>query len=78
MSPCIVTTERDLEAYIDGVMGPDGSRETVLAVADRIKSLGHPAWGSDWSEYLDALDPWHMVEHDRSQQARGESDAYCV
>jgi hypothetical protein len=58
----IVTTERDLESYIDGVMGPDGSREAVLAVVERVKTMEHPAWGTDWSEYLDAMDPWEILD----------------
>jgi hypothetical protein len=65
----IVTTETDLKTWIDGALGPDGSKELVEMLAEEIKCTEHPQWGTDWSEFLGEIDLWKLAEYLSVQDA---------
>lgn len=49
-----ITTRRDLDTWLFNAGGLDADDRVRLA--DHIQADDHPAWGADWTEYLDALD----------------------
>lgn len=51
MSNAFITTLTDLQNFVRDRMG-DAGTDDVLAVTDALQSANHPAWGSDWSEWL--------------------------
>lgn len=52
-----MTTKRDLRNWVDDVTSGWGERTDadVDAITDAIQADDHPAWGVDWSDYLDSL-----------------------
>ncbi len=50
----IVTTARDLETWLSSEM-PDCDGKDRSILIERMQREEHPAWGSDWSDYLDEM-----------------------
>ena len=52
-----MTTKRDLRNWVDAATTNwDGRTDDDLdAITDAIQAIGHPQWGTDWSEWLAAL-----------------------
>lgn len=49
-----ITTRTDLVTYLADCGGLD--HDEIERVASVIQADDHPAWGDDWSEYLDGID----------------------
>lgn len=58
-----MTTRNDLRNWVDSVTTNwDGRTDAdVDAITDTIQADNHPAWGTDWSEFLATL-PENLVE----------------
>lgn len=58
-----MTTARDLRNWVDSATSgwPDRGEEDVDAITEAIRADEHPAWGTDWSEYLESLDLMDML-----------------
>jgi hypothetical protein len=52
-----MTTKRDLRNWVDDATSGWWERTDadVDAITNAIQADNHPAWGTDWSAYLDAL-----------------------
>ena len=52
-----MTTKRDLRNWVDTATSGWDVREDgdVDAITDAIQAMDHPAWGTDWTEFLEAL-----------------------
>lgn len=54
----MITTMTDLKAWARERVYPGGGDVVALgdALADRLRVMDHPAWGSDWGTFLDSVD----------------------
>lgn len=52
-----ITTRRDLDLWAqEHVAAAGGTLDDARHVVDTIQADNHPAWGTDWAEYLDGVD----------------------
>jgi hypothetical protein len=53
----IITTKTELRNWVDSATTNwDGRSDEMLSdLVDALQASDHPAWGTDWSEWLDAL-----------------------
>jgi hypothetical protein len=57
-----MTTKRDLRNWVDSALGADGTGEMIHAVTDAIAEGQCPNWGTDWAQFLETIDVWHIAE----------------
>ena len=61
----------ELDRVVSELMGPDCTDEIADAVSDNLhKRTNRPAYGTDWSEFLNPLDLWSVwqgVEERRAE-----------
>lgn len=52
-----ITTRRDLRNWVDTstTNWDDRTDEQVDQITDSIRGMDHPAWGTDWTEFLSEL-----------------------
>ena len=57
------STVRDLRNWVDGVTvnWPDRTDEVLNELTEAIRAMDHPAWGDDWTDFLDSL-PENLFE----------------
>jgi hypothetical protein len=53
----VITTKRDLRNYLDdATTNYMGRTDADLdAMTDAVQAMGHPAWGTDWTEFFSRL-----------------------
>lgn len=52
----VMTTKNDLRNWVDAATtGWERGAADVDTITDAIQATDHPAWGTDWTEYLDGL-----------------------
>lgn len=56
MSRVIITTVSNLRDWVCGHMDCYAKDEEIYLVTETIQTMNHPAWGTDWSEFLDEID----------------------
>lgn len=56
-----INSVTDLRNYIDDHMGGDATPADVDAALTAIRQDDHPAFGGDWTEYLESRDLWSMA-----------------
>lgn len=53
----IIATRRDLATWAQNHMtAAGGSDDDAEHVVEAIQTSDHPAWGTDWADYLDTVD----------------------
>lgn len=52
----IIESRTDLVNWLDDVRPDVHELDLTESLADYLQALDHPAWGEDWSEWLDARD----------------------
>lgn len=64
-----ISDRNRLVAWVqDHHTGPASLDHLAPEVADRIRQMDHPAWGDDWSEFLESLDvPKMLCEVEKSK-----------
>lgn len=60
-------TKRDFLAHIESLLGPDGNRELaekvfMVTCTEPEWAYIRPAYGADWSEFLEKFDPWAILQ----------------
>ena len=55
----IISSTTDIATWIDNTRADvreTGGQAAVDAAVEALRAADHPAWGTDWSDYLDASD----------------------
>lgn len=63
----VISTVRDLRNWVDGVTSGWGERADtdVGTITEALRAGEHPAWGTDWADFLGALpDLTELVSND--------------
>lgn len=63
MTVQIISSIIDLRTYIDSALGINGHEAMIYRLTNEITTdRNRPAYGEDWTAYLDSLNLWNMVE----------------
>lgn len=58
-----LSSAKDLRNYVDDHMGGDATPEDIETVTNAIRDdENHPEWGTNWAEYLEAIDLWDLAK----------------
>ena len=73
-----ITTVRDIRNWAAEHAGDNMSADDIEAIADAIRSRDDcPAWGEDWTDYLDSLPaPWTLIPDNRETVEPGDARYY--
>lgn len=59
-----IASTHDLEVYLADAradVGETGGTAAVLASVEALRAADHPAWGADWSDWLDDPDTQAII-----------------
>lgn len=66
-----ITTKNDLRNWVDNATSGWDIRHItdVEAITDGIQADDHPAWGSDWSKYLESINLMDFLPEEDEKDA---------